>query len=76
MIVGSEKVWAGSYADDLAKGKGLHELKCAKCHRLYEPAAYGDEEWDRWMVKMRKKAHLNDDDYRLISSYLDSMRKK
>ena len=75
-LVGSENSRADFSSGDLVKGKALHELKCAKCHKLYEPSDYDNEEWDRWMGKMRKKAHLNSENDRLITGYLDSLRKK
>ena len=52
----------------------LYLRKCARCHRLYEPAAYDDRTWQEWMVKMRRKARLNPEQYALLSSYLDGLR--
>ena len=76
VIIHFENVWAAFPDQDLERGQELSQLKCTKCHKLYEPSGYSDEEWDRWMGKMRKKAHLNDEDYRLITGYSDSLRKK
>ena len=61
--------------EEIIKADGLHKLKCAKCHKLYDPKAYDDADWDRWMGKMRKKARLSDEQYDLIFRYLDSIRK-
>ncbi len=55
-------------------GKDLHELKCAKCHRLYDPKDYDPESWETWKAKMKKKARLNEEESRLIFGYLDSLK--
>ncbi len=60
--------------EEIQRGKDLHELKCAKCHRLYDTADYDSETWDSWMVKMKKKAHLSDEESHLIHDYLESLR--
>ena len=60
---------------DYAKGKDLYELKCAKCHKLRDPSDYSDDEWASWMVKMKKKAHLNGEQYERILKYLESIRR-
>lgn len=62
-------------ADEISKARDWHELKCAKCHKLYDPLEYDSEAWSEWMRKMKKKAHLSDEQYRLISGYLDEVRK-
>jgi hypothetical protein len=45
-----------------------------RCHKSYEPAAYSDPEWNRWMLKMRKKAHLAPGQEKLLSRYLGAYR--
>jgi mono/diheme cytochrome c family protein len=59
---------------DLQNGKKFYLSKCAKCHKLYEPKDYDKESWDLWMEKMRKKARLRDEQYRLIYAYTESLR--
>ena len=61
-------------ADDIAAGRKLHTAKCARCHKLYDPAGYDQKTWDMWTERMRQKAHLNNDQYRQITAYLDSIR--
>jgi hypothetical protein len=58
------------------KAKKLYLLKCAKCHRLYDSKSYDDAQWSEWMVKMKKKAHLDNGQYELILHYLESLRKE
>lgn len=57
-----------------SEAENLYKLKCAKCHRLYEPSDYDDQAWTKWMKKMRKKAHLSDEQFKLISGYLDDLK--
>ncbi len=57
------------------QGKDLYLTKCTKCHKLYDPTTYEDDPWASWMRKMKKKAHLSDEQYELISGYLESLRK-
>ena len=63
-------------AAELGEAKKLYLTKCSKCHKLYDPAGYDDISWDGWMVKMKKKSHLNDGQYEKIRSYLETLRKK
>jgi mono/diheme cytochrome c family protein len=65
---------AANAADDRAAGKKLYTAKCARCHQFYDPAKYNDESWKTWMGKMRRKARLNDEQYRRLSEYLQSIR--
>ncbi len=62
-------------AGESEKGRELYLLKCVKCHKLRDPADYSDEKWSYWMKKMKKKAHLSDEQYDLISQYVESVRK-
>ena len=63
------------HAEDLAKAKDVYLTKCAKCHKLYEPQSYEDDAWSVWMNKMKKKAHLSEEQYELIRIYTEKIRK-
>ena len=52
----------------------LYLTKCSKCHELYDPKGYSNEEWDTWMLKMKKKSKLKDEQYELLKSYTASLR--
>src|SRR5215471_16201950 len=58
----------------IAAGKKLYEVKCAKCHRLREPTDYSSDEWRLWFGKMSRKAKLNPAQESLLSRYLDECR--
>jgi mono/diheme cytochrome c family protein len=63
-------------ANDPAVTKRLYISKCARCHKLYDPSAYNDVEWDLWMKKMRKKTRLKTDPYNRLSRYLETLRRE
>jgi hypothetical protein len=53
-------------------GRKIYVAKCARCHKLYNPAKYSDSDWQMWMAKMVKKAKLNPDQQQQLTHYLDS----
>lgn len=55
-------------------GRKVYVAKCAKCHKFYEPKAYTDADWRRWMDAMNRKAKLKPDDDKLLRRYLDEYR--
>ena len=63
-------------AFEIREGARLYTLKCAKCHQFYDPADYSNQDWQSWMLKMSKKAHLKSDQEELLSRYLDAFRPK
>ena len=61
--------------DDGSQGRKLYVAKCAKCHKFYDPAKYSNEEWNKWMGKMSRKAKLKPDQEESISRYInDTLR--
>ena len=48
----------------------LYVGKCAKCHKLHDPAGYAEEKWDEWMAKMTKKSKLKPEQAELLASYI------
>jgi cytochrome c5 len=57
---------------ELAEGKNLYENSCARCHKLFEPKKFTQEDWKPILVKMQKKAHLDDTQMASISNYITS----
>src|SRR5262245_3189520 len=43
---------AGFAEEEIVAAKKVYVAKCAKCHKLYDPASYTDTEWESWMQKM------------------------
>ena len=60
---------ADIYSD--APGRRVYVGKCARCHKLFDPAKYSDEQWQVWMDKMSRKAKLQPDQKELISHYVE-----
>lgn len=65
---------AGLSTTELRQASRLFVAKCARCHALYDPAAYTDAEWRSWMTKMSNKARLKPDQEQLLSRYLEAFR--
>lgn len=56
----------------VVEGKSLYENNCAKCHKLFEPKEFSKEDWAPILVRMQKKAHLDDAQMIGISNYISS----
>ena len=66
---------SGWSATETHRASALYALKCGRCHKFYDPAAYDAEEWNMWMRKMSKKANLEPAQEKLLSDYLNAARK-
>jgi len=53
---------------DAAGPRQLYVNKCARCHKLYEPAQYRPADWNAWVEKMRRKARLTDEQVAALST--------
>jgi len=56
----------------LAEGKQLYDNNCAKCHKWYEPKQFSKEEWQPILLRMQKKAKLDDVKMASITNYIHS----
>ncbi|KAF2330409.1 c-type cytochrome [Flavobacterium ginsenosidimutans] len=56
----------------LAEGKQLYDNNCAKCHKWYEPKQFSKEEWKPILIRMQKKAKLDDIKMASITNFIDS----
>jgi cytochrome c5 len=68
----TETVKAAELTPELAAGKNLYENSCARCHKLFEPKKFTQEDWKPVLVRMQKKAHLDDTQMASISNYITS----
>ena len=66
---------AGMAATDITRAANLYVLKCARCHKFYDPADYNDQAWSTWLRKMSKKSRLEPDEENLLTRYLEAARK-
>ncbi len=53
----------------------IYIAKCAKCHELYDPKAYGDADWATWLEKMSRKSKLKPEQIALLVGYTETLRK-
>ena len=58
-------------ADEALK---LYEGTCTRCHKSYDPHAYTPQQWESWMTKMSRKAHLDKEQQDLLARYLGAVR--
>ena len=65
---------AGLSVQELSEATKLYTTKCMRCHKSYEPRVYEQNQWETWMGKMRKKAHLTPEQEKLLSRYLGAYR--
>ena len=70
--VKAETVKAEALTPELAEGQSLYSNNCAKCHKLFEPKKFTQEEWHPILVKMQKKAKLDDVQMASITNYIHS----
>ena len=66
----------GLSAQDVTEATKLYATKCMRCHKSYEPRVYEQNQWETWMGKMRKKAHLTPEQENVLGRYLGAYRKE
>ncbi len=57
---------------ELEAGKSMYENNCAKCHKLYDPKKFTKEEWAPILVRMGKKAKLDEAQLASVTDYIHS----
>lgn len=71
-------VWPAGASDlsptEQRAAQETYEIKCAKCHKFYNPADYSQEDWDMWMKKMSRKSKLKRTQGELLTRYLQTFR--
>ena len=65
--------WPNVALADLEHGRTLYAGRCASCHRLFEPATYPADRWEKELAEMRDRAGLDDAEERSILQYLVSV---
>ena len=68
--VKKEEVKTSPMTSELTEGMYLYENNCAKCHKLYSPNDFNEEEWKPIVNRMQKEAQLTDLDGQKIYNYL------
>jgi cytochrome c5 len=65
---------AGLSTEEVRDATELYGVKCAKCHKFYDPTQYSQAEWDDWMRRMSRKARLTPVQKELLTRYLAGFR--
>ena len=65
---------AGLNPASAQEGRKLYDAKCLRCHKSYDPHAYTGPQWDAWMNKMSRKAHLDTGQQDLLVRFLEAVR--
>jgi hypothetical protein len=65
----------GFSSEEIPAATHLYNLKCARCHKFYDPAKYSEEEWSAWMGKMSRKAKLKPAEEELLARFLGAGRR-
>lgn len=68
----AETAKAVALTPELAEGQNLYSNNCAKCHKLFEPKKFTREEWHPILIRMQKKAKLDDVQMASITNYIHS----
>ena len=64
----------GLKLEQVDEASKLYSAKCLRCHKSYDPRAYTDKQWQTWMTKMNRKAHLDSGQQDLLGRYLKAVR--
>jgi hypothetical protein len=56
----ADSQWPGTTLVDLKKGRDAYVQNCASCHNLHDASDLSPTQWEKVMVKMQKKAKIDD----------------
>jgi cytochrome c5 len=59
-------------SDEVVHGKDLYNNSCARCHKLFAPTDFTRQDWAPILVRMQKKAKLDDAQMASITTYIHS----
>lgn len=65
--------FSGYTLAELNEGKTLYEVNCQKCHGLKDPKKYTEEQWNKIVPPMAKKAKIDAQQEETIRKYVITM---
>lgn len=65
--------FSGYTLSELSEGKTLYEENCKKCHGLKKPNKYTEEQWNKIVPVMAKKAKIDAQQEESIRRYVITM---
>jgi len=60
----------------IAKGYDIYARSCHKCHGLKNPGNFTNEQWNKILPTMAKRAKLKEDEIELVHNYVTLYSKK
>jgi hypothetical protein len=61
--------------ENITDGGQIYQANCGKCHELFQPDSRNIGSWMKVMKRMSKEAKLSEQQYKLVSVYLNSKAK-
>jgi len=61
--------------ENTTDGRQIYQTSCGKCHELFQPDNRNIASWMKVMKRMSKEAKLSEQQYKLVSVYLNSQAK-
>ncbi len=67
--------WPGTRIQDLNDGRTFYINRCSGCHSLHSPKRFTEQQWKKIFPEMKTRAHLKEDDSKLVYRYLLTLAK-
>jgi hypothetical protein len=61
--------------ENITDGGQIYQANCGKCHEFFQPDSRNIGSWMKVMKRMSKEAKLSEQQYKLVSVYLNSKAK-
>jgi hypothetical protein len=75
-VIAARVEHAGWDRKETRAASATYALKCGRCHKFYDPAAYNESDWNMWFRKMSRKANLEPAQQEVLARYLAAAREK
>jgi hypothetical protein len=70
----AKKEWKDVDLISLRTGCSLYSGKCGRCHELYKPGEYSEDDWADILPHMARKAKITDAEQELIRRFILTRR--
>ncbi len=70
VFIGCSTENSSKQGNGIFTGEQMYKEKCGGCHALYQREKFVSGDWDTIIIRMEKKARLNDYQSKLIREYL------
>lgn len=66
----ANKKWTGTTIQDLKSGQEVFNKNCDRCHKLKNPKKFNEEDWQKILPRMGKKAKLEKNQEELVLKFV------